>query len=467
MSEYDRQQRKQVDKLVEDFTRNKIGRRDFMQRALAVGLSAGAATSILAACGSSPSTGANASATPIKSNTVDVLNVWSGDEQADFQAVVAPFTKQTGVQVKIEATRDLNEVLTSRINGNNPPDMAILPNPGYMQQLASKKHLIKLDGFLDMSQMKTDYAQSWLDLGSYQGNLYALFYKAANKGTIWYNPKQFQQGNYQIPKTWNDMITLSNTIAQSGKYPWSMGIYSSGGSAGWPAADWIAQIYLNQSGPQMYDKWVNHQIPWTDPSIKQAFQMFGQVVTGKHFISGAPQSVVATDYESASYLPFKNPPGAYMYYLGDFAETFITGEFKNAKANVDFGFFPFPTINQQYAGAVTGGADVVVALRNTTGVQALVKYMATAAAQTIWVKRGGFVSPNKSVSLDAYPDPVSKASAQMLTTATTYRFGADDLMPTAVENAFWKATLDYVQNPSQLDSILSSMESTAQSNYNS
>jgi alpha-glucoside transport system substrate-binding protein len=464
MPVYDRHQRKQLDQLVEDFGQQKLGRREFMQRAFAVGLSVSAATTLLAACGG---TSVNTSTSNIKKTTsVDLLNVWSGEELTSFQAVVAPFTQQTGITVKIETTRDLTQTLTTRLLGNNPPDMAILPNPGYMQQLAGDKRLVPLDSFLDMNQIHTDYSAGWVNLGSYNSHLYAIFYKAANKGTIWYSPKQFQSLGYQAPTTWEQLVSLSDTIAQSGKYPWSMGVSSAGGSSGWPAADWIAQIYLNQSGGDMYDKWVNHQIPWTDPSIKQAFQTFGQIVSGKHYISGAPQSILATDYQSASYLPFDNPAGAYMYYLGDFTEGFITGQFKSAAPGTDFNFFPFPTINTQYSNAVTGGADVVVALNNTTAVQALVKYMATAAAQEIWVKRGGFTSPNKSVDLNSYPDPVSKASAQMLAQAALYRFGADDLMPSAVETAFWKATLSYIQSPSQLDSILSDMESTAAQNYN-
>jgi alpha-glucoside transport system substrate-binding protein len=142
----------------------------------------------------------------------------------------------------------------------------VLPNPGFMQQLAAQGKLIPLDSFLDMNQIKQDYSQGWLDLGTYNGHLYALFYKAANKGTIWYNPKAFTAGGYQAPSTWSDLITLSDKIAQGGKYPWSMGL-SSAAASGWPAADWIAQIYLSQNGGAMYDKWVAHQIPWTDPSI--------------------------------------------------------------------------------------------------------------------------------------------------------------------------------------------------------
>jgi alpha-glucoside transport system substrate-binding protein len=456
-----RNQQGKLDQLMEDYTERGMSRREFLRRATALGLSLSVAGAVLDACGSS-----NNGSSVIQSNTIDLLNVWTGEEQASFNAVLSAFNTSGQYHINLDTTRDLDTVLTARIQANNPPDIAILPNPGKMQQLAQQGHLIPLDSFLDMNQINQDYAQAWTSLGSYNSRLYAIFYKAANKGTVWYNPTQFQKNGYQIPSAWQDLVNLSTTIAGSGKYPWSMGVASQAAS-GWPGADWIAQIYLNQSGPDMYDKWVAHKIPWTDPSFKSAFQMFGQIAGGQHFINGAPQSILATGFQQASYLPFDAPPQAYMYYLGDFTEGFITGQFPNAKAGTDFNFFPFPTINQQYAGSVTGGADVVVAMRNTTAVQALIKYMATADAQEIWVKRGGFTAVNKSVPLSAYPDAVSQASAKMLTSATTYRFGADDLMPPAVENAFWKAMLSYIGNPSQVDSILSGMESTAAQAYGS
>lgn len=458
MQTYDRRQRQELDQLVEEYSEQSLSRRDFMKRAVALGLSIPAAGALLAACGGGSSGGS--------AKSVDVLNVWGGEEQASFKAVVAPFTKQTGITVNIESTRDLNTILTTRTQAHNPPSLAVLPNPGKMQELAKKNQLIALDSFLNMSQIHNDYASAWTDLGSYNGKLYAIFFKAANKGTVWYNPTAFQGAGYQIPATWQDMVTLSNNIAGSGKYPWSMGV-SAAAASGWPAADWIAQIYLNQSGPDMYDKWVAHQIPWTDASIKTAFQTFGQIANGNHYINGAPQSILATTPQDASYLPYDSPPKSYLYYLGDFTAGFITSQFKSLQPGTGFNFFPFPTINSTYQGAVTGGADVVVAMKNDSATQQLVKYLATASAQEIWVKRGGFTSVNKSVPLSAYPDAVAKASAQMLTSASTYRFGADDLMPSQVENAFWKATLNYIQNPGQLDSILSSMESTASSAYGS
>jgi alpha-glucoside transport system substrate-binding protein len=456
MPTYDRQQRDDVDQLVEEYTERGMGRREFLRRAMAVGLTASAAAALLSACGGGGG----------KPTSVDLIATWGDGELDSFHAAVAPFTHQTGIKVNVESTRDVNATLTTRIQGNNLPDIAILPNPGKMQQLAQQGHLVALNDLVDVSQITSQYDSKWIDLGSYNGKLYAILYKAANKGTIWYNPSKFQSGGYAIPATWGDLINVSKKIAGSGKYPWSIGV-SAGAASGWAAADWIDQIFLANSGPALYDQWVAHKIPWTHPAVKDAFQMFGQIVTGTHYINGAPQSILATDPQTSCYAPFTNPPGAYMVYLGDFAAGFITGQFSGIKPGTGFSFFPFPTINAQYQGAVTGGADLVTALRNNSAVKQLVQYLATAQPQEIWLKRGGFTSVNKSIDLTTYPDPVSKASAQQLASAPIFRFGADDLMPSQVEDAYWKGILTYIGDPTQLNNALTSIESAAAQAYTS
>lgn len=447
-------QQKEVDRLVAAFVQGHLDRRTFLRSAVAMGLNLSAASVLLAAC-----SGEND--TPV---AIDVLNVWSGEEQDSFRAVVAPFTSATGVAINLESTRNLDAALTIRTRGNNPPDVAVIPNRFQLLQLAAHNLLVPLDTFLDMPRMRRDYAADWLDLASYRGHLYALVYKVANKGTIWYSPTHFRARGYTIPSTWNELLALSNKIARSRRYPWALGVESSTAS-GWPAADWIAEIYLKQFGPELYDQWTNHQIPWTHSSIKHAFRLFGQIVGGPHFIEGAPQAVLSTDFQSASYLPFKDPPQAYMDYLGDFAMGFITDRFPEAQPGVDFNFFPFPTINPGYMGALTVGADLVVAMRDNITVRKFMTYLSTANAPAIWVKRGGATSVNKEVGPADYPNDVARASAHMLFNATKFRLGAGDLMPFPVQKVFWQKVQSFIANQSQLDSILTAIELAAQEAY--
>ncbi len=411
-----------------------------------------------------------ATLTSCKSSTaggVEVLGVWGGEEYDSFQAMVAPWEDDTGYYMSFTGTRDLTAILTTRIQAGNPPDVAILPNPGLMKEFADAGDLIALDSFLDMTQINQDYAQGWVDLGTVNEHLYAIFMKAADKGTVWYNPKVFSANGWTVPETWDDMIALSDQIVAEGKVPaapWSIAI-ESGAASGWAATDWMAEILLRKYGGDVYDQLVNHEIPWTDSRVKDVWQMFGTVALTPGYVPGGATAVLATNFQDGTYLPFETPPMAAMDYLGDFAAGFISAQFPDAVAGEDYAFFPFPTITAQYSGGVTGGADIVVVFNDTPAVRSFVEYLATADAQTIWVERGGFTSVNNKVSLDAYPDVLTRAAAQQLTQATLFRFGAGDAMPSAVQAAWWAGVLDYLQDPSQLDSILANIESVAQTSY--
>ena len=399
-----------------------------------------------------------------ESKTVNVLAVWGGDELASFQASVEPWEEGTGFAMSFSGTRDLTGVLTTRIQADNPPDIVILPNPGLMQELAGDGDLIALDDILDMDKMSREYSQAWIDLGTVDGDFYAIYYKAANKGTIWYNPRVFAANGWDVPSTWDEMIALSDEIKASGLAPWSVAM-ESGSASGWPGTDWIGEILLHESGPDVYDQWVNHEIAWTDSSVKSAFEKFGQIALTQGYVPGGARAVLATGFIDGSYLPYTSPPKAAMYYLGSFTQGFIADQFPDLTAGNDYAFFPVPTINAQYAGSVTGGADVVVMLRDTEAARSLMNYLASAEPQQIWVERGGFTAVNNQVSLSAYPDALAASAAEQLTTASIYRFDADDSMPSAVQAAFWKGILDYLQSPSSLDSVLFDIESVAVDAY--
>jgi alpha-glucoside transport system substrate-binding protein len=363
-----------------------------------------------------------------------------------------------------------------------------------MRQFVANDNLQPLNDLVNMNTVNQQYSEDWISLGSVDNNLYAIFMKATNKSTIWYNPKTFTTNNWSIPSTWDELIALSDQIVSEGKTPanpWSVGVEATQAS-GFPATDWIAQIFLTKYGGEAYDQWINHEIPWTDPRIRDAWEMFGTIVNTPDYIAGGTTAVLATNFQDASYLPFQDPPRAAMYYEGDFVQGFISSQFPDLVAGEDYSFFPFPAISEGAAGsptasptgaasptvtgspaaspeavpvAVTAGADLVVAFKDTPAIRSFISYLASPEAQTIWVERGGFISLNTGVSLDAYPNELVRMSAQGLVSAPLSRFGAGDMMPGAMQTAWWAATLQYLQNPGQLDSILTNLENTAQIAY--
>jgi alpha-glucoside transport system substrate-binding protein len=407
-----------------------------------------------------PTSGAGAptaAATPSEqAGSVSVLGIWGGEELTSFDAMVAPWQDQTGGTVEFTGTRNITSDLTLRVEGGNPPDVAIPAETGLFQQFAKDGKLAKLSDCPGLeAKVKADYPQSYLDLGTVDGTLYGFFMKVDSKGTIWYDPKVFSDNNVQpltASNSFDDLLTLSDQIKAAGLAPWSMGMEAGAGS-GFPGTDWIQQIILNEDGADVYDGIVSGSIPFTDSRMKAAWEQFGKVALTEGYVAqGNAAAINATNFQDSSYLPFETPPKAAMVYLGSFAAGFIKTQFPSLVPGEDYDFFTWP------GGGVTGGANIVYAFNSNPSTCSLLNWLESADAQNVWVQRGGFHSVNKNVSLDSYPDAVEKAVAEQLTNATTFRFDLDDAIGGALQQAYFTGIGQYLADPSQLDSILTDIE---------
>ena len=398
--------------------------------------------------------------------SVNVLGTWGGDEQASFLAMVKPFTDQTGIKVNYEGTRDINAVLTTRVQAGNPPELAGLPGPGQMFQFAKDNKLVALDNVLDMGAMNSQYSSNWVKLGQYNGKTYSIFIKTSLKGLVWYDPKNFAAKSYQVPTSWDQLQSLQGQIASSGAKPWCIGL-SSGSASGWPGSDWVKEIVLSQSGPTVYNAWWSGKQKWSTPEIKKAWQTWGQMILGANGtnVYGGPQYMAATAFGDAGQPLFTSPPGCYMHNQGSFMNSFFDAYSTKPQTGVDYKFFALPDINSQYTGARVVAGDLFGMFKDTPQARALIKYLTTPAAQDIWVKRGGAISPNKNVSFSDYPDDLSRSIAQSMINTKLPEFDAGDLMPSAMQTAYWKAVLDFVGDQSKLDSILATLDKVQADSY--
>ncbi len=384
---------------------------------------------------------------------VKVLGLWSGPEYDSFEAVTSAWEQETGATVDWAATQDLPGALADGIQTGAPPDIAILPNLAMMEQLAADGALIPLDSVLDMNEITKDYAPSWIDLGSRNGKLYGIFYKATNKAAVWYDPKAFAAAGYTVPATWDEMLTLADTMVAEGHTPFSV-VAASGPASGWALTDWISEIVLNDCGPDLYDAWIAAEVPWNQACIKQSFDRFVKIVSTEGYVLGGSQRIVATGDDVGADPLYTDPPTAYLCYLPSFAQAFIAARYPGLAPGADYDVFPFPTINPDHEGAVTVGADIPVMVSDTPAARSFMTYLASARAQETWIKRGGFISVNRSVPADTYLDPVARAAAAELTDARISRFSAGDMMPASVQRVWWATMLDLVRDPSQVDSLL-------------
>jgi alpha-glucoside transport system substrate-binding protein len=150
---------------------------------------------------------------------------------------------------------------------------------------------------------------------------------------------------------------------------------------------------------------------------------------------------------------------------------FVAGEIVNstkAKPETGFNVFDFPSINGSEP-AVVGGGDQLVMFNDTPATRALVRYLASPQAAEIWVKLGGFSSPNTGVPESAYPDPILRSTATALAKAKVFRFDLSDLQPSAfggtVGQGEFKLFQDFLSNPSDVDGIAQKLEDAAAKAY--
>lgn len=396
--------------------------------------------------------------------TVSVLAVWSGSEQDNFMAMLQPFIDHTGIQIDYTGTRDINAVLTTQIQGGNPPDVAGVPGPGQLREMAQEGSVIALDDVIDMDELEANYAQGFIDQATVDDQLYGFFLKAAVKSLIWYSPPAFEAAGYEVPETWDELQALEQQIIDDGGTPWCIGL-ESGAATGWPGTDWIEDIMLRTAGPEVYDQWWQHEIPWTDESVRTAWETWGEIVNDPAMVYGGQPFVLSTNFEQAPFPMFDEEPGCYLHRQASFITDAISNQFPDLEAGTDFSFFVFPPINEEYGNTLLSAGDLFAMFNDTEQSRALVQYMLSAPAQAIWAEIGGFIATNQQVDPAVYPDQISQQIAEMYSTADDVRFDASDLMPEAVNNAFWAGIVDFVSSPDDLDAILQDIESTAEEAY--
>ncbi|MFB6714356.1 MULTISPECIES: ABC transporter substrate-binding protein [unclassified Streptomyces] len=396
---------------------------------------------------------------------LSVAAVWTGAEQANFVKVLKEFENRTGATVTFVPAQDpIVNFLGTKIAGGQPPDVAMIPQVGAIQQAAQKKWA-KPVGPEAKAQLDKNYSKVWQDLGTVDGTQYGVYFKAANKSLIWYNAKAFENAGASEPKTWKDFLATAETVSASGVTPVSVG-----GADGWTLTDWFENIYLSQAGPEKYDQLAQHKIKWTDPSVKDALTTLAQLFGKPSLIAGGADGALQTEFPASVTQTFTggDQPKAAMVYEGDFVAVNIAQT--KAKIGTDAKVFPFPAVGAE-SPVVTGG-DAAVALKDGKGAQALLTWLASTDAAKIMAEQGGFISPNKALDAAAYPNEVQRTMAKALISAgDAVRFDMSDQAPQSFGGTpgkgEWKTLQDFLKNPKDIAGTQAKLESDAAKAYKS
>jgi alpha-glucoside transport system substrate-binding protein len=299
-----------------------------------------------------------------------------------------------------------------------------------------------------------------VDTGTVGGSFYGLLWKANNSSTVWYNVKSFDDAGIQPPETWDDLLKDADTIQASG-----LPAYSIAGADGWTLTDLFENIYLRTAGADKYDQLSKHEIPWTDPSVKDALTEMSKVFGSSDNLAGGTTGALQTDFPTSVSNVLSPTPKAAMVMEADF----VPGVVKTTlKPETGFNFFAFPSINDSPPAVVAKG-NLVISFRDTPAVRAFMEYLVEPESAEIWVKRGGFATPNKKVDSASYADPLLRSTSETMANAETLRFDLADLQPSAfgatTGQGEWKLFQDLLKTPNDVDGIAQQLEAAAAKAY--
>ncbi|WKX70661.1 ABC transporter substrate-binding protein [Streptomyces sp. XD-27] len=437
----------------------------------AVGLLSVAALTLTAAgCGSDDGAGSTGSPPPttvelpsLKGQKLQVTAVWTGSEQENFTKVLDEFEKRTGADVAfVPSGDDMSAFVGSKIAGGDPPDVAMLQQVGVLREFADKGWA-KPVGADTRAQLAKNFSQGWQDLGAHKGKQYGVYFKVSNKSLVWYNTSAFAYAGAKEPRTWRDFLAQAQLLSDSGTDPVSVG-----GADGWTLTDWFENVYLSLAGPEKYDQLAQHKIKWTDPSVTEALTTLAELWGGKGLLAGGRDGALRTAFPDSVTKAFGNAaePEAGMVFEGDF----VAGNI--ADAGADLGtqakVFPFPAVGDK-APVVTGG-DVAVALKDSRAAQALLTFLASPDAAHIWAQAGGFISANRSLDVDAYPNaPLRGIAKALIAAGDDFRFDMSDQAPASFggkpAQGEWKALQDFLKNPKDVAGTQRQLEADAAKAY--
>ncbi len=376
--------------------------------------------------------------------TVEIYSSIRDEEGQRTQRAWQRFTECTGINISYEGSGEFEAQIQVKVDGGNAPDIAFFPQPGLLQRFAESGDALPAPaGVSERAQEGWD--TDWLSYATHDDQLFGTPLGANVKSLVWYSPEFFNDHGYRVPRTWDEMLALSDEIADDGVTPWCAGI-ESGEATGWPVTDWLENVMLSEHGPEVYDQWVEHQIPFDDPRVVESLDRAGEVLLNPDRVNGPFGGVgsIATTSSQDAGQPVLEGECA-MYLMGSFYAAQWPDGVDIAEDGEVFAF-NFPAIDEGVDTPVLGGGEWVAAFDDRPEVVAVQEYLTTADYANRRAAEGAWFSAHHDLDLDRLDNPNDRFAAELLRDPdTVFRWDGSDAMPAAVgSGTLWRALTNWV-----------------------
>jgi alpha-glucoside transport system substrate-binding protein len=392
---------------------------------------------------------------PVTRSVVTIFAPYRGAEADHFLAELAPWAERHGIDVRYTGTADLAHDLRFRVDNAEPPDIALVPQPGLVAELYRDGSVPRLPRPVERT-VATNIGAAARSLGKVDQVQVGFPFRVSVKGLVWYRPQELTAVHARPPRTLRDLGSLVERLSGGGETPWCLGVEAEG-ATGWAATDWVENLVLRDWGADVYGQWVSGQVPFSDPRIRASFDHFRSLVLAPGRVAGGVARAIATPVDTASAPMFTDPPSCVLYQQASFAlGWFPAGQTVGPRGTIDF--FPLPE-GEAHSGVLEVGTDIVVSFRESAAVDSVMNFLASPDAARSWVRAGGFISPQHGIPLSAYRGSPDHAVVEAIGRASGLVVDASDAMPPDVgTDRFWTGITKWMAGTMTYDELAADLD---------
>jgi alpha-glucoside transport system substrate-binding protein len=390
--------------------------------------------------------------------TVTVNGPFEGNDPDGVKMTksVAAFEEATGITVNYNGSKEFERNLKNRVDSGDTPDIVDFPQPLLLADFVRSGDVVPVTNFISVEWLSQQYNLGWRELNTIDGVEVSIMHRYNSKSLVWYPKAAWDKAGYEIPESWDELMTLTQTIADKGDAAWCIGI-ESGAITGWVATDWTEDVILRNTSLENYDAWVIGNLAFDSTEVKKAIETWSELWFNDDYVYGGHASITTTFFGDSPAPMFEDPPQCWLHRQADFINVFFP---EGAEYGVDYDFFYLPPIDEQHSRPLLVAGDLIAMFNDRPEVRALMEYFTTPHSVSGWLEGGGAIAAHQTATQDMYDSKMYWNISQLALEATSYRFDGSDLMPREVAGSFWEQISSYVAGNIDLDTAMQEIDAS-------
>ncbi|NBH14670.1 extracellular solute-binding protein [Lachnospiraceae bacterium] len=259
-----------------------------------------------------------------------------------FEALEEKFNaSHDDIQLVIDSPNDAMVILKTRFIRENNPDIIGIGGDINYSNFLDANMLMDISDFDGLSDIKENYLATNKELEYVpQEGVYAMPYMANAAGVL-YNRDMFEEHNWSIPTTWEEFLSLCDTIQAEGIQPLYFGYKDT----------WTCLAPWNAIAVNLCDTDIAYQVNSGNATFADAYKEVAE--KDKELLKYGQQDPVAYSYNDAC-TAFARGQSA-MYVIGNYA----IPQIKSVNPDMNIDSFVFPASSKAEENILNSGNDLM------------------------------------------------------------------------------------------------------------